>query len=179
MVGKWLGVLKEIAPTLSRVGFMVNPETSPRIILLYSPMLPLNFKVEPIRSFVQRANEIEDQIAVLARQPDSGLLVAPDTFTAFHRGLIAAIAAQHRMPAVYSFRNAAVGGGLVSYGPDQLDVVRRSGSYIDRILRGERPAELPIQAPVKFELVINAKTAKALGLEVPPTLLARADEVIE
>jgi putative tryptophan/tyrosine transport system substrate-binding protein len=116
---------------------------------------------------------------VLARQPDSGLLVAPDTFTALHRNLIAAAAARHRVPAVYVFRTAVVGGGLISYGPDQIDVIRRSGSYIDRIFRGERPAELPIQAPIKFELVINVKTATALGLDVPPSLLARADEVIE
>jgi putative ABC transport system substrate-binding protein len=125
------------------------------------------------------ASEIDDQIAALARQPNSGLLVAPDTFTALHRELIAATAARHRIPAVYVFREAALAGGLISYGPDQLDVIRRSASYVDRILRGERAAELPIQAPVKFELVINLKTAAALGLDVPPTLLARADEVIE
>jgi len=181
MVGKWLGVLKEIAPALSRVGFMVNPETSPHYGNYFAVFINAapKFKVEPIRCFVQRANEIEDQIKVLARQPDSGLLVAPDTFTALHRDMIAAVAARHRVPAVYVFRNAVMGGGLISYGPDQIDVIRRSGSYLDRILRGERPTELPIQAPVKFELVINAKAAKALGLEIPPTLLARADEVIE
>jgi putative tryptophan/tyrosine transport system substrate-binding protein len=181
MVGKWLGVLKEVAPAVSRVGFMVNPETSPHYenyFAVFTSAAP-KFKVEPIRSFIHQAGEIDDQIKLLARQPGSGLLVAPDTFTALHRGLIAASAARHRMPAVYVFRNAVVGGGLISYGPDQIDVVRRSGSYVDRILRGERPAELPIQAPVKFELVINAKTATALGLEIPPTLLARADEVIE
>ena len=115
----------------------------------------------------------------LARQGGSGLLVAPDTFTALNRQLIAASAARHRIPAVYVFREAVVAGGLLSYGPQQLDVIRRSASYIDRIIRGERPAELPIQAPVKFELVINMKAAQALGLEIPPTLLARADEVIE
>ena len=115
----------------------------------------------------------------LARQFGSGLLVAPDTFTALNRQLIAASAARHRIPAVYVFREAVVAGGLLSYGPEQLDVIRRSASYIDRIIRGERPAELPIQAPVKFELVINLKAAQALGLEIPPTLIARADEVIE
>ena len=181
MVGKWLGVLKEIAPALSRVGFMVNPETSPHYgnyFAVFTNAAP-KFKVEPIRLFVRRASEIENQIEVLAAQPNSGLLVAPDTFTATYRELIAGISARHRVPAVYVFRQAAVGGGLISYGPDQIDVIWRSGSYIDRILRGERSAELPIQAPIKFELVINAKTAKALGLEIPPTLLARADEVIE
>jgi putative ABC transport system substrate-binding protein len=137
------------------------------------------FKVEPISSFVARASEVEDEIAALARRPNSGLLVAPDAFTALHRELIVASAARHRIPAVYVFREAVMAGGLISYGPDQLDVVRRSASYVDRILRGERPAELPVQAPVKFELVINLKTAAALGLDVPPTLLARADEVIE
>jgi putative ABC transport system substrate-binding protein len=181
MVGKWLGVLKEIAPAISRVGFMVNPETSPHYgnyFAVFTNTAP-KFKVEPIRSFVGHPSEIEHQVELLARQPDSGLLVAPDTFTALHRQLIAAIAARHRVPAVYVFRNPVVDGGLISYGPDQIDVIRRSGSYIDRILRSERPAELPIQAPVKFELVINAKTAKALDLDIPPTLLARADEVIE
>jgi ABC-type uncharacterized transport system substrate-binding protein len=181
MVGKWLGVLKEVAPALSPIGFMVNPETSPHYgnyFAVFTNTAP-KFKVEPIRCFVRQTTEIEEQIEALARQPDSGLLVAPDTFTALHRQLIAAIAARHRVPAVYSFRNAVLDGGLMSYGPDQIDVVRRSGSYIDRIVRGERPAELPIQAPVKFELVINMKAANALGLDIPPTLLARADEVIE
>jgi putative tryptophan/tyrosine transport system substrate-binding protein len=181
MVGKWLGVLKEIAPALSRVGFMVNPEVSPHYQNYFSVFTGAapKFKVEAIRCFAGRASEIEDQIKALARQPNSGLLVASDTFTALHRQLIAAAAARHRIPAVYVFREAVMAGGLLSYGPDQLDVIRRSASYIDRILRGERPAELPIQAPVKFELVVNLKTAAALGLEVPPTLLARADEVIE
>jgi putative ABC transport system substrate-binding protein len=181
MVGKWLGVLKEIAPELSRVGFMVNPEVSPHYQNYFSVFTNVapKFKVEPIRCFVGRANEIEDQIEVLARQPNSGLLVAPDTFTALNRQLIAASAARHRIPGVYVFREAVLAGGLLSYGPEQLDVIRRSASYIDRILRGERPADLPIQAPVKFELVINLKTAQALGLIIPPTLLARADEVIE
>jgi putative tryptophan/tyrosine transport system substrate-binding protein len=181
MVGKWLGVLKEIAPALSRVGFMVNPEVSPHYQNYFSVFTSVapKFKVEPIRCFAARASEIEEQIEALARLPNSGLLVAPDTFTALNRQLIAATAARHRIPAVYVFREAVMAGGLLSYGPEQLDVIRRSASYIDRILRGERPAELPIQAPVKFELVINLKTAAALGLDVPPTLLARADEVIE
>jgi ABC-type uncharacterized transport system substrate-binding protein len=181
MVGKWLGVLKEIAPALSRVAFMVNPEVSPHYQNYFSVFANVapKFKVEPISSFVARASEVEDEIAALARRPNSGLLVAPDTFTALHRELIVASAARHRIPAVYVFREAVMAGGLISYGPDQLDVVRRSASYVDRILRGERPAELPVQAPVKFELVINLKTAAALGLDVPTTLLARADEVIE
>jgi putative tryptophan/tyrosine transport system substrate-binding protein len=181
MVGKWLGVLKEIAPALSRVGFMVNPEVSPHYQNYFSVFTNAapKFKVEPITCFVGRASEIEDQIEALARQGGSGLLVAPDTFTALNRQLIAASAARHRIPAVYVFREAVVAGGLLSYGPEQLDVIRRSASYVDRIIRGEPPAELPIQAPVKFELVINMKVAQALGLEIPPTLLARVDEVIE
>jgi len=181
MVGKWLGVLKEIAPTLSRVGFMVNPQTSPHYENYFSAFTDLapKFKVEPIGCFVRDVGEIENQIEELVRRTDSGLLVAPDTFMATHWELIAKSVARHRVPAVYVFRQAVVGGGLVSYGPDQIDVVRRSASYIDRILRGEVPAALPIQAPVRFELVINLKTAKPLDLEIPPTLLARADEVIE
>src|SRR5262249_12103790 len=154
MVGKWLGVLKEIAPAISRVGFMVNPHTSPHYVnyfAVFTDAAP-KFKIEPIRSFVGQTNDIEDQIAALARQAYSGLLVANDTFTALNRDVIAAAAARHRVPAVYVFREAVLGGGLISYGPEQIDVIRRSASYIDRILRGERPAELPIQAPVKFEL---------------------------
>jgi putative tryptophan/tyrosine transport system substrate-binding protein len=181
MVGKWLGVLKEIAPALSRVAFMVNPETSPHFasyLAVFANAAP-GLKVEPITSMVHSASDIETAIQDLARQPDNGLLVAPDTFMAVNRELIARLAARHRVPAVYVFRPAAVAGGLLSYGPDQIEVVRRSAGYVDRILRGERPSELPIQAPVKFELVINLKTAKALGLTVSPTLLARADEVIE
>jgi putative ABC transport system substrate-binding protein len=181
MVGKWLGVLKEIAPSLSQVAFMVNPETSPHygnylaVFVKAAPAL----QIEPITSMVRSANDIETAIEKLARRPDSGLLVSPDTFTAVNRELIVSSAARYHVPAVYVFRPAAVAGGLLSYGPDQIDVVRRSAGYIARIVRGEQPSELPIQAPVKFELVVNLKTAKTLGLTVPPTLLARADEVIE
>src|SRR5262249_32072155 len=181
MVGKWLGVLKEIAPALSRVGFMVNPEVSPHYQNYFSVFTDVapKFKVEPIGCFVGRPSDIDAQIEALARQGGGGLLAAPDPSTALNRQLIAAAAARLRLPAVYVFCEAVVAGGLLSYGPEQLDVIRRSASYVDRILRGERPAELPIQAPVKFELVINFKAAQALGLEIPPTLLARADEVIE
>src|SRR5262245_9847256 len=166
---------------ISRVGFMVNPEVSPHYQNYFSVFTNVapKFKVEPIRSFANRPSEVEAQIEALARQGGGGLLVAADTFTALNRQLIAATAARYRIPAVYVFREAVLAGGLISYGPEQLDVIRRSASYVDRILRGERPAELPIQAPVKFELVINTKSAQALGLEIPPTLLARADEVIE
>jgi putative tryptophan/tyrosine transport system substrate-binding protein len=160
---------------------MVNPKTSPHYENYFSAFSNLapKFKIEPIRCFVQSVGDIADQIEKLAGQAGSGLLVAPDTFMATHWELIARSTAGHRVPAVYVFRQPVVGGGLVSYGPDQIDVVRRSASYIDRILRGERPGELPVQAPVKFELAINMRTARALGLEIPPTLLARADEVIE
>jgi putative ABC transport system substrate-binding protein len=181
MVGKWLGMLKEIAPALARIGFMVNPEASPHYgnyFAEFTKAAPA-FKVAPIESFVRHPDEIEKRIEALARQPNSGLLVAPDTFNAQHREAIVAAAARHRVPAVYVFRPAVVGGGLISYGPDQINVFRRSTSYIDRVLRGERPADLPVQAPTKYELVINLKTARALGLDIPATLLGRADEVIE
>jgi putative ABC transport system substrate-binding protein len=135
--------------------------------------------VEPITTTVHSAGDIEAALAALAQQPAGGLIVAPDTFTNAHRELIVSIAARHRLPAIYGHRQFPMSDGLMSYGPDTTDTVRRSTSYIDRILRGEKPAELPVQSPTKFELVINLKTAKALGIEVPPVLLARADEVIE
>ena len=124
-------------------------------------------------------SELESVVAAQAREPNSGLVMMPDTFTIAHRGEIAALAVRHRIPAVYPFRFFAEAGGLLSYGNDPLDNYRRAATYVDRILKGAKPSELPVQAPVKFELVINLKTAKALGLTVPPTLLSRADEVIE
>ena len=181
MVGKWLGALMEIAPALARIGFLVNPGTSPH----YQPYLAAfekaadTFRVKPVTLIVREVRDVEVAIAAFARQVEGGLLVAPDTFTAVNRELIAELAQQYRVPAVYVFRPAAIAGGLISYGPDQIDVVRRSASYVDRILRGENPSGLPVQAPTKFELVINLKTAKVLGLTVPPSLLGRADEVIE
>ena len=125
------------------------------------------------------AAEIERVIDTLAREPNGGLVVLPDVFTTVHRDLIIALVARDRLPAIYPFRYFATRGGLMSYGFDTVDVYRQAASYVDRILKGEKPADLPVQAPTKYELVINLKTAKALGLEVPPTLLARADEVIE
>ena len=125
------------------------------------------------------AGEIERAIAAFARSANGGLIVTASALAVFHRDLIVTLAARHKLPAVYSQRLFVAGGGLISYGPDQIDQYRRAAGYVDRILKGEKPADLPVQAPTKYELVINLKTAKALGLEVPPTLLARADEVIE
>jgi ABC-type uncharacterized transport system substrate-binding protein len=128
---------------------------------------------------VPDTSKIEDAIAAFAREPNGGLIILSTSLALAHREQIVASAARHRLPAVYPFRIYVNAGGLVSYGPDQIDPYRRAAGYVDRILKGEKPAELPVQAPTKLELVINLKTAKTLGLEVPPTLLARADEVIE
>jgi putative ABC transport system substrate-binding protein len=182
MVGKWLGALKEIAPATGRVAIVVNPATAPlrgTFYLREFETAAATFGVKPITNFVHSAADIEAAMAALGQAPNSGVIVAPETFTTAHRELFIALAERHRVPAIYGLRQFPATGGLMSYGPDTVDTVRRAASYVDRILRGEKPAELPVQAPTKFEFVINAKTAKALGLEIPPTLLARADEVIE
>ena len=179
--GKWLETLKEMSPQLARVAVLYNPKTAP-----YAPSLlrsveaaAPSFAMEAIDTPTQDPAETERAINAFAQKPNSGLLVLPDASTLLDRDLIIARAAQHRLPAVYPFRYFAVNGGLVSYGTDAADTHRQAVSYVDRILRGTKPEELPVQAPNKFELVINIKTAKALGLDIPPTLLARADEVIE
>jgi putative ABC transport system substrate-binding protein len=181
MGGKWFETLKEISPQLARVAVLYNPKTAPyagsllRSVAAAAP----SFAMEPTDTPVQDAAEIERAIDTFAQKSNGGLLVLPDASTLLHRDLIIACAAQYRLPAVYPFRYFAVSGGLVSYGTDAADTYRQVASYVDRILRGTKPEELPVQAPIKFELVINLKTAKALGLDVPPMLLARADEVIE
>ena len=138
-----------------------------------------SFGVELSPIGVRDAGEIERTIAAFAGSSNAGLIVTASTSAVVHRDLIITLAARHRLPAVYSFRYFVTAGGLISYGPNPIDLYRRAAGYVDRILKGEKPADLPVQAPTKYELVINLKTAKALGLEVPPTLLARADEVIE
>ena len=138
-----------------------------------------SFGVEVSPVDVRDAGEIERAVAAFARGPNGGLIVTASALAVVHRDLIIALAARHRLPAVYPFRFFVTSGGLISYGPDLVDQYRRAAGYVDRILKGEKPADLPVQAPTKYELVINLKTAKALGLDVPPTLLARADEVIE
>ena len=138
-----------------------------------------SFDVKPIQAPVRDVGEIEHAIETFARDGNGGLMVLPDISTTNHRDLIIALAARHRLPAVYPFRFFAASGGLMSYGSDLADVYRRAASYVDRILKGAKPGDLPVQAPTKFELVINLKTAKALGLTVPPLWLGRADEVIE
>jgi ABC-type uncharacterized transport system substrate-binding protein len=160
---------------------MFNPDTAPQYYLYLRSFetVPRSIAVEVTAAPVRDTAEIEAAIAKLGREPGGGLIVAPDGFTTVHQHLFIRLAQQHRLPAVYSLRTFVAQGALMSYGPDAYDVLRRSASYVDRILKGEKPAVLPVQAPTKFELVINLKTAKALGLEIPPTLLARADEVIE
>jgi putative tryptophan/tyrosine transport system substrate-binding protein len=181
LAGKWLEMLKEIAPAVTRVAVLFNPETAPyaqhylRFIETSAPAFGVTANAASIRSI----SEIEGAIEAQAREPGGGLVVLPDTFTFSNRAPLIASAASHRLPAIYFIRSQAVDGGLVSYGPDSIDLYRRAAGYVDRILKGENPADLPVQAPNKYELVINLKTAKALGVEVPPTLLARADEVIE
>jgi len=180
--GKWVELLKEIAPKVTRIGIIFNPETAVRQGLLYSQPIKAaaaSFQMEDIAIAVHSATEIESALATFARNPESGLIVIPDNFTQVHRQLITSLALRHRLPAVYAYRPMATIGGLVSYGVDNANLVRQAAGYVDRILRGEKPGELPVQQPTKFELAVNLKTVRTLGLTIPASLLARADEVIE
>ena len=181
MAGKWLELLKEIAPRADRVAFLFNPATATYFEYWLNPFkaAAVSFAVEAIAAPVRDRSELEPVIAEQARTPNGGLVVMPDTFTDSHRVEITSLAARYRLPAVYPYRQFTAVGGLLSYGDDLIDNFRRAPTYVDRILKGEKPSELPVQAPVKFDLVINLKTAKALGLEVPLHLQQRADEVIE
>ena len=178
--GKWLELLKEIAPHLTRVAVLRDvalPSGMGQFASIQSAAAPLAIELRPVG--VRDADEIERGITAFAQSGPGGLVVTSGAHANLHRELIIRLAAQHRLPAVYSFRRIVTGGGLMSYGSDATDAYRRAAGYVDRILKGEKPADLPVQAPTKYELVINLKTAKALGLDVPPSLLARADEVIE
>jgi putative ABC transport system substrate-binding protein len=178
---KWLEALKHVAPAVTRVALIFNPDTAPFAHLFWQPVEAAapSFDVEPMQAPVRDVGEIERTIAAFARNANGGLMVLPDVSTTNHRDLIIALAARHRLPAVYPYRYFATSGGLMSYGTDLTDVHRRAASYVDRILKGAVAGDLPVQAPAKFEFVINLKTANALGLTVPPLWLGRADEVIE
>ena len=178
--GKLLEVLKEAAPHVTRVAVILNPDQRPQAGMLRA--IEANapaFKVQVTAAGARNAAELENAIDQFAREPNGGLIVLPNPVTLGNQRLIVDLAARHRLPAAYSYRYIVAEGGLISYGVDLLDQYRQAASYVDRILRGEKPAGLPVQRPTKFELVVNLKTAKALGLTVPRTLLARADEVIE
>jgi len=181
MVGKWLEMLTQLTPPVAHVAALYNPATTPYAPLLLhaieeaAPSLAVAVRAAPVKDDA----EIEAAMISLAREERGGLLVLPDAFNNAHRDAIVALAARHRVPAVYPFRFFAVAGGLMSYGIDLIDLYRRSAAYVDRILKGTAPADLPVQAPVTFKVVVNLKTAKELGLTIPPTLLVAADEVIE
>jgi putative tryptophan/tyrosine transport system substrate-binding protein len=180
MSGKWLELLKQIAPRVTRVGVVRDPEIAAgagQFGAIQSVAPTFGVELRPLG--VHDAGEIERAITAFARSPNDGLIVTPSALTLVHRAAIIALAARHKLPAIYSDRHFVTIGGLISYGPDRIDQYRQAASYIDRILKGEKPADLPVQAPTKYELAINLKTAKALGLDVPQSLLARADEVIE
>jgi len=181
MVGKWLQMLKEAAPSVARAALMFNPDTSPYYYLYLRSFEaePRSIAVEVTAAPVRDTAEVEEAIAKLGREPGRGVIVPPDAFTIVHRQLFIRLAQQHRLPAVYAYRAYVAQGALMSYGPEPYDLFRRSASYVDRILKGAKPADLPIQQPTKFELAINLKTAKALDLQIPERLLALADEVIE
>src|SRR5262245_7871680 len=181
MAGKWLELLKQIAPRVNRVAILFNPATAPYAEYFLNPFkaAAASFAVELIAAPVHDTSEIESVIAAQARAPNGGLIAMTDSFINSHRTEITSLAAHYRVPAIYSFRFFPELGGLLSYGNDVRDNYRRAATYVDRILKGEKPSELPVQAPVKFELVINLKTAKALGLDVPLHLQQSADEVIE
>jgi putative tryptophan/tyrosine transport system substrate-binding protein len=178
--GKWLALLKEIAPRVTRAAVLRDPSAasgSGQLGAIQGAAPSFGLELRPID--VRDAGEIERAVAAFASASNGGLVVTGSAVAASHRDLIVTLAARHRLPAVYPARFYVTGGGLISYGPDRVDQYRQAAGYIDRILKGEKPADLPVQAPNKYELVINLKTAKALGLTVPPSLLARADEVIE
>jgi putative ABC transport system substrate-binding protein len=182
MGGKWIELLKKIAPGSRRVGVIFNPDTAPgggtfflNSVAASAPALDVKLLSLPVRS----DDEIEHAVSGLGREPGGGLIVMLDVFAATHRPAIIAQATANRMPTIFPWRFGATDGALASYGVDVTDLHRRAAAYVDRILKGAKPADLPVQQPTKFELVINLKTAKALGIEVPPTLLATADEIIE
>jgi len=179
--GKWLQLLKQIAPAVRRVAMIYNPPTSPFAGYYLRPFESAGpaYGVQTTAAAVDSDADIRNALEALAREPGGGFVVLPDTFTGIHREQIVSLAARYRLPAVYPFRWFADIGGLLSYGIDSDDMFRRAASYVDRILKGAKPADLPVQAPTKYELLINLKATKPLGLEVPPTLLATADEVIE
>jgi putative ABC transport system substrate-binding protein len=178
--GKWLELLSEIAPGLKRAAIMFNPDVAP--VSTFMPSLETaarSLKVALITEPVHSDVEVETAITALGREPGAGLVVLPDLFTGLHHAPIISAAARNSVPAVYWGSVFVREGGLLSYGVDQPDTFRRAATYVDRILRGEKPGDLPVQLPTKFEMVVNLKTAKALGLEVPPSILLRADEQIE
>jgi putative tryptophan/tyrosine transport system substrate-binding protein len=180
IAGKWLAMLKEITPNLARVALLANPKgTAYEYFLRNARAAASSLGIEIISSPVDNVADIERSISSLARQDNGGLLCPPETFITAHRDLVIALAAEHRLPAVYAWRFFVKDGGLMSYGIDLVDVYQQSASYIDRILRGANPADLPVQTPTRYETAINLKTAKALGLSVPASLLVRADDVIE
>jgi putative ABC transport system substrate-binding protein len=178
--GKWLELLKQIAPGVTRAGVLRDPAITAGVgqfAVIQSVAPSLGVDVRPVG--LRDAAEIERAVTALARAGNGGLILTSSALANIRRELIVTLAARHRLPAVYSNRVYVTGGGLVSYGADFLDLQRRAAGYVDRILKGEKPADLPVQAPTKYQLVINLKTAKALGLDVPPSVLARADEVID
>jgi putative tryptophan/tyrosine transport system substrate-binding protein len=180
MSGKWVELLKEMAPGVTRVAVLRDVGSSSGIGQLGAiQSAAASFGMELSLVGVSDAGEIERAITAFARAANGGVIVTGSTPAIVHRELITTLAARHRLPAIYGFRYFVTVGGLISYGPDSIDPFRRAAGYVDRILKGEKPADLPVQAPTKYELVINLKTAKALGIEIPPTVLARADEVIE
>ncbi len=178
--GKWLELLKQIAPSVTRAAVLrdaAQGSGTSLFAVIQAAAPSLRMEVNPVN--MRDAAEIERAFAAFARSPNGGLIVTPSGPAFVHRDVIIALAARHKLPAIYSDRNFVAAGGLVSYGADEVDQYRRAASYVDRILKGEKPADLPVQAPTKYETVLNLKTAKALGLDVPPSVLARADEVIE
>jgi putative ABC transport system substrate-binding protein len=182
LTGKWLGLLKEVMPNANRIAFMFDPKTAPGGGRYYTQLIESaapSFAVLPTAMPVHLPADIESAIDRFSRQPNGGLLVLPDATTNFHRQLIITLAAQYRVPAIYAFRYLAADGGLMSYGVNVAELFRSAANYVDRILQGAKPADLPVQLPEKFEFVINLKTAKTLGLTIPPGVFAIADEVIE
>jgi putative ABC transport system substrate-binding protein len=178
--GKWLELLSEIAPGLKQAAIMFDPDMG--IASAFMPSLETaarSLKVEPIIAPIHSNGEIETAIMALGREPGGGLVVMPDIFTVAHRVPIILAAARYNVPAVSWASTFAKDGGLLSYGVDRVDLWRRAASYVDHILRGEKPGDLPVQFPVKYEMVVNRRTAKALGLEIPPSIMLRADQVIE
>jgi putative ABC transport system substrate-binding protein len=178
--GKWLELLKQIAPSLTRAAVLRDPSQgsgTSQFAVIQAMAPSLGVEVTPVD--VRGASDIEDAINAFARAANGGLIVTPGGSASIHRAVIIALAALHKLPAVYPGRHFATAGGLISYEPDYIDQYQRAAGYVDRILKGEKPADLPVQAPTKYELVINLKTAKALGIDVPASVLARADEVIE